>query len=121
MGAGIEVVVRLFSYGTLRQSDVQVALFGRTFTGTPDVLPGYRLSVLEIVDPQVAATSGSDRHPIARASGDPNDEVAGTVFEITEAELAAADDYEVDEYTRALVPLGSGLTAWVYAADHGTG
>jgi hypothetical protein len=28
----------------------------------------------------------------------------------------AADDYEVDEYTRVAVRLGSGVEAWVYVA-----
>lgn len=36
------------------------------------------------------------------------------VFEISEAELAAADEYEVDDYRRIAVPLRSGATAWVY-------
>ena len=40
--------------------------------------------------------------------------VEGTVFLISEAELAAADVYEVDDYVRVAVPLRSGQTAWVY-------
>jgi gamma-glutamylcyclotransferase (GGCT)/AIG2-like uncharacterized protein YtfP len=36
------------------------------------------------------------------------------VFEISETELAAADEYEVDDYHRIAVPLRSGATAWVY-------
>jgi len=40
--------------------------------------------------------------------------VEGTVFCITADELLAADDYEVDDYTRVLVPLRSGVRAWVY-------
>jgi gamma-glutamylcyclotransferase (GGCT)/AIG2-like uncharacterized protein YtfP len=111
-------VVRLFSYGTLQQHEVQIALFGRALEGKPDRLPGYELSMLEITDPEVAAVSGSDRHPIVRATGRSTDQVDGTVLEITSAELAAADDYEVDDYTRALVPLASGVPAWVYAASH---
>ena len=41
-------------------------------------------------------------------------EIKGTVFAISEAELAAADEYEVDDYRRVLVPLRSGAQAWVY-------
>ena len=37
----------------------------------------------------------------------------GMVFAISEAELAAADGYEVDDYRRISVPLRSGATAWV--------
>jgi hypothetical protein len=36
------------------------------------------------------------------------------VFWITDAELKAADEYEVADYKRILVPLRSGNTAWVY-------
>jgi gamma-glutamylcyclotransferase (GGCT)/AIG2-like uncharacterized protein YtfP len=40
--------------------------------------------------------------------------VPGTVFAISEEELAAADTYEVDAYRRISVPLRSGARAWVY-------
>lgn len=36
------------------------------------------------------------------------------MFEITAAELAAADRYEVADYKRVEVTLSSGLKAWVY-------
>jgi gamma-glutamylcyclotransferase (GGCT)/AIG2-like uncharacterized protein YtfP len=42
------------------------------------------------------------------------DRVPGTVFEITPAELAAADAYEVADYERIAVTLASGQGAWVY-------
>ena len=45
---------------------------------------------------------------------DLNDEVAGKVFQITAAELAAADAYEVSDYKRIEVALKSGISAWVY-------
>jgi gamma-glutamylcyclotransferase (GGCT)/AIG2-like uncharacterized protein YtfP len=51
---------------------------------------------------------------IARRSENAGDEVAGMVFEITAEELAAADRYEVADYTRVNVTLKSGLRAWVY-------
>jgi gamma-glutamylcyclotransferase (GGCT)/AIG2-like uncharacterized protein YtfP len=104
----------LFSYGTLRQAQVQMASFGRRLEGHEDVLPGYRLGRLEITDPDVLAKSEARFHPIAEPSADPGDEVTGTVFEINEAELAAADDYEVPDYKRVAVRLKSGLVAWVY-------
>jgi len=40
--------------------------------------------------------------------------VDGMAFAISKAELAAADQYEVDDYRRISVPLRSGATAWVY-------
>jgi hypothetical protein len=113
-----EFPVRLFSYGTLQQPGLQVSLFGRALGGVRDRLPGYHLSLLAITDPDVAALSGSAEHPIAVATGDPADHIDGTVFAISQAELAAADAYEVDDYIRALVPMASGVRAWVYAATH---
>ncbi|MBV9514401.1 MAG: gamma-glutamylcyclotransferase [Mycobacteriaceae bacterium] len=104
----------LFSYGTLRQREVQLTTFGRALNGHADAIVGYELHYVTITDPHVIATSGSDRHPILRPTDHPRAEVQGTVFTITEAELAAADEYEVDDYRRVLVPLRSGAQAWVY-------
>lgn len=111
---GNDSVVFLFSYGTLRQEDVQMASFGRLLKGTDDAMPGYRQSMLEITDPDVIRKSGKRFHPVVAESGDPRDEVPGTLFEITPAELAAADAYEVADYKRVAVRLKSGVEAWVY-------
>ena len=104
----------LFSYGTLRQRDVQLATFSRELDGEPDVLPGYRLGTLTISDPDVLAVSGSAAHPIVTPTGDPDDGVPGTVFRLTPAELDAADGYEVHDYARVQVRLRSGRDAWAY-------
>jgi gamma-glutamylcyclotransferase (GGCT)/AIG2-like uncharacterized protein YtfP len=104
----------LFSYGTLRQPEVQRATFGRELDGSPDAIVGYDLDYVTITDPHVIATSGSDRHPILRQTDRPGAAVEGTVFAISEADLAAADEYEVDDYRRVAVPLRSGERAWVY-------
>ena len=106
--------IALFSYGTLRQREVQLATYGRELRGTADVLTGYRLAPLTITDPNVVAISGKAVHKIARASGEPADRIPGTVFKLTEAELAATDAYEVDVYARIEVALASGRNAWVY-------
>jgi hypothetical protein len=106
--------VWLFSYGTLRQREVQLAIFGRALDGRADVLPGYAVSPLRITDPGVIATSGTAHHTIARETGDPRDEVPGVVFRITLAELAGADAYEVADCKRVTVRLGSGVDAFVY-------
>lgn len=103
----------LFSYGTLRQSEVQHAVFGRALDGHLDEIAGYELGEVLITDPTVIATSGSDRHPVLRPSA-ANSGVSGTAFKVTEEDLKAADAYEVDDYTRVLVPLRSGEQAWVY-------
>lgn len=105
---------RLFSYGTLQQEEVQRATFGRTLNGAPDALVGFKQELVEIADPGVLAKSGKRFHPIVMRSENSADRVAGTVFEITSAELAAADEYEVDDYERIDATLASGQTAWVY-------
>jgi gamma-glutamylcyclotransferase (GGCT)/AIG2-like uncharacterized protein YtfP len=105
---------QLFSYGTLRLPAVQRERFGRELEGRADALPGYRLTFITITDPDVIATSGTDRHPLLAASPDPHDAVEGCVFTITAAELAAADEYEVDDYARVEVTLRSGTKAWAY-------
>jgi gamma-glutamylcyclotransferase (GGCT)/AIG2-like uncharacterized protein YtfP len=104
----------LFSYGTLRQREVQLSTFGRELDGRPDAIVGYELDYLTITDPHVIATSGSDRHPILRPSNRAGAAIEGTVFAISETDLAAADEYEVDDYHRVAVPLRSGDEAWVY-------
>ena len=118
-GVGDEFEVWLFSYGTLRQPDVQRRVFGREVRGREDELPGYRLSLVEIADPAAVATSGAERHPIAKATGQANDTVAGCALRVTPDELARADGYETADYRRVSVRLASGLDAFVYveAAD----
>lgn len=106
--------VLLFSYGTLQLADVQMAQFGRRLEGSDDAMPGYSQSLVEIVDPDVIRKSGSRFHPIVTETGNLADEIAGKVFAITPAELAAADEYEVADYKRVLVRLKSGKAAWVY-------
>ena len=105
---------KLFSYGTLQQENVQLETFGRRLEGQPDALPGFRREMLRITDPAVIASSGADHHPIVVETGDPGHEVHGMVFEVTEAEVEAADTYEVSDYKRIGVRLASGVGAWVY-------
>jgi gamma-glutamyl AIG2-like cyclotransferase len=109
-------MVGLFSYGTLQQPEVQRANYGRLLDGRPDALTGYRLEPVTIDDPAVVELSRKAVHTIARATGDPSDRIAGVVFELTEAELAATDAYETGAYTRALVVLESGRSAFAYLA-----
>ena len=104
----------LFSYGTLQQEEVQISTFGRKLTGAPDSLVGFVLADIKIQDSEVIATSGKEFHPIARRTGGFNHRVPGTVFEVSEEELANADRYEVSDYTRVETVLASGKSAWVY-------
>jgi gamma-glutamylcyclotransferase (GGCT)/AIG2-like uncharacterized protein YtfP len=111
------VTESLFSYGTLRQRAVQLTTFGRELDGQADAIVGFELDWVTITDPHVIATSGSDRHPILKPTDCEDASVEGTVFAVSAAELAAADEYEVDDYTRIAVPLRSGQQAWVYVFD----
>lgn len=104
----------LFSYGTLRSEQVQLASFGRLLKGQEDSVNGYRLTKVEITDPDVLAKSGERYHPAALPSHNAEDKIGGLVFEVTPQELAAADAYEVDDYVRATVRLASGSKAWMY-------
>jgi hypothetical protein len=108
--------VSLFSYGTLRQANVQVATFGRRLEGRPDALAGFALSPMTITDPHVIAASGAAIHTIARPSGNRADRVPGIVFGLTPAELEAADRYESGPIVRIRVRLESGSEAFVYVA-----
>ena len=106
--------VALFSYGTLRQPEVQLATYGRMVESEPDVLTGHVLTKITIDDPRVVTLSGKSVHTIARPTGDAADRVEGVVLFLTEAELEATDAYETAAYARTEVMLESGRKAFVY-------
>ncbi|MEN2740225.1 gamma-glutamylcyclotransferase family protein [Microbacterium sp. X-17] len=104
----------LFTYGTLQYPGVQLDTFGRLLDSEPDTLERYTIDYVEITDPRVVELSGEAVHPIVRATGDPRDKVTGVVLRVSEAELVAADEYEVSLYRRAAITLASGREAWIY-------
>jgi gamma-glutamylcyclotransferase (GGCT)/AIG2-like uncharacterized protein YtfP len=107
----------LFSYGTLQQERVQVNLYGRVLNGIPDSLPGYRLMSIRITD-EVFLLKGEQQWQNTLVHTDnAQDEVAGTVFSLTDAELLSTDQYEPAGYHRISVTLVSGRNAWIYIAD----
>lgn len=106
----------LFTYGTLGLPQVQLDTFGRHVEGDADLLPGYTVDYVDIEDPHVVAVTGHAVHPILRHTGNPLDKAMGHVLAITDAELEAADEYEVELYHRMRVRLVSGRDAWVYVA-----
>ena len=110
---------KLFSYGTLQYETVQLANFGRKLEGRKDKLPGFVLSMLEITNRDVIATSGEAFHPIVTYTDNLSDAVDGMVFDVSLDELKRADAYEVSDYKRVAVKLDSGVAAWVYV-DCGT-
>lgn len=106
----------LFSYGMLQQPDVQLSTFGRLLGGEPDALVGFERTSIRIEDPQFVATSGKADHAIVTFNGRDSSRVSGMVFEVSDAELAKADQYEPAGYRRIAATLASGRQAWVYAA-----
>ena len=92
-----------------------MSTFGRLLHGQPDELIGFEQSVLKIEDPQFVATSGKAHHAIVRFNGRGDSRVSGTVFEVSDDELANADQYEPGGYKRVSAVLASGKQAWVYA------
>lgn len=104
----------LFSYGTLQDERVQLALFGRALVGRNDQLLGYEQTLARVADPEFARTSGKALHAILRPAHRDTARVEGTALEVTDAELRRADSYEPVEYKRVLASLASGGQAWVY-------
>ena len=105
----------LFSYGTLRQPEVQQGLFGRLLVGDPAELTGWFTATVRIDDPRVVGLSGSGEHRVLRR-GAADDRIAGIALDLTERELRIADDYETSAYRRIEARLTDGRTAFVYVA-----
>ena len=95
----------LFSYGSLQEPAVQLSTFGRHLSGSRDVLPGHAIVTV--------LSNGRARANVVPAAAGAL--VAGTAFDLTDAELALADEYEAaDRYVRYDVTLQSGRRAWIY-------
>lgn len=97
---------KLFSYGSLQSQDVQIAAFGRALGGRADQLVSFKF---------VAPIPGKTPHANVVRSANAALRVGGQAFDVTESELAAADEYERrDGYVRIAARLASGSEAWVY-------
>jgi|SRR5690242_16850123 hypothetical protein len=102
----------LFSYGSLQRTQVQLSTFGRPLAGTRDELEGFRL---------VPATPDGSPHANV-VPADAASRVSGMAFDVSDAELAAADEYERrDGYVRVTARLSSGRITWVYIDSRGQG
>lgn len=107
---------KLFTYGTLQYEQVQLDTFGRKLTTQTQCIVGYRLSQVEITDPDVLASSGERFHPIITYTGDEQDTVDGAIVVLSDVELANADKYEVDDYKRVEAKTQDGQQVWAYVA-----
>ena len=105
----------IFSYGSLREERVQLSTFGRRLSGWDDSAVGFELASVIVDDPAAIALSGRRQHANLIVTPHSAGRVAGTVFEITDSELARVDEYEAQfSYERIETPLASGGKAWVY-------
>ncbi|HYN07361.1 MAG TPA: gamma-glutamylcyclotransferase family protein [Vicinamibacterales bacterium] len=68
-----------------------------------------------MLDQKPAIASGKAHHAIVTFNGRDDSRVTGMVFEVSETELANADEYEPAGYKRVSATLASGKQAWVYA------
>jgi len=103
---------RIFSFGTLLDPAVQRHVFGREIPVATDRLLGHRFVEVPIDDPAVVAASGLAVHRgLARADGG---SVPGGVLTVDDAELSAADAYEVAAYSRRRVSTVGHGTVWAY-------
>lgn len=72
------------------------------------------MALVKIEDPQLIAL-GKTHYANVVFNGKSDSRVQGRVFEITDAELAAADQYEQGAaYKRIAAALVSGREAWLY-------
>lgn len=94
----------LFTYGTLQDEMIQSTIFSRRLSGSPDILPGFRMA-----DQKVAGA-----YPVIEESQEPADQVEGVVYLVTNNELIKTDAYEGVAYKRTKVILDSGKESWVY-------
>lgn len=100
-------VTHIFTYGTLQDEEIQLALYGRYLKGQNDCLLGYVLLEQKIFD----------QYPVIQPSLSKTDIVCGMVYEVSEQELLKTDVYEGDSYKRIEVVLQSGKIAWVYTKN----
>ena len=102
---------KLFSYGTLRQAEIQRALYGREVETIPDAIMGYCIRVVQLTGWKYAQVSGGSlQQTIEKGPGD----IEGSVLLLTPDELVRTDEYEPRGYARVKVPLRSGGEAWAY-------
>jgi gamma-glutamylcyclotransferase (GGCT)/AIG2-like uncharacterized protein YtfP len=105
----------LFSYGTLRDANVQRATFGRTLSSTEDELVGYELSSVRVTDASFIASTGKAIHANVVHNGRGDSRVQGVALEVTDDDLVLCDRYEAPtRYVRLRGELASGRVCWVY-------
>jgi len=96
---------KLFVYGTLQESEVQIKVIGRIVDSFKDTLLGFKMSTIII---------NNNTYPIIIKEPKSDEKINGLVLEINTKDLIKLDEYETNAYQRKRVNLQSGVTAWVY-------
>ena len=102
--------IALFTYGTLQHTDIQLKLFSRKLSGTPQILTHYKLGTIKLPENHPQAST----YFIALYTGNPDDCITGMLYSISKEELWVTDAYEGPAYERSQVVLKSGKKALVY-------
>lgn len=107
-----------FSYGVLQFDKTQIDTFGRLLNRTVDIVKGYKLDNIKIQNPEIITLMDNDFHPVAKSTNNLNDEITGTVFELSDEDMAKIETYtqEYTSLTKTEVTLGSGKKSWMYVS-----
>lgn len=96
--------IKLFSYGTIQNPDVQKQLFGCELLPATATIKGYKV----VCDLKIEGVI----YP--RLSTDPNGTVSGSIYELNEAQLNILDEYETNAYCRKSIVTNNGITVQVF-------
>lgn len=92
----------LFTYGTIKDPEVQKKVIGRVAESRNDSLEGYSKSSIVL--------KGITYSILVKGT----EEIKGVVLQLTEDELKKFDVFETAAYRRIMEQLKSGVRAWVY-------
>ena len=97
---------KLFCYGTLQESSVQLELIGRTAEGMLTSIEGF-IVLRDYVDID-------DGIAYPRIVKYPNGCVYGRILEFTDEEIVLLDEYETEMYRKEEIETKDGHIVWVY-------
>lgn len=92
----------LFTYGTIKDPEVQKKVIGRVAESKNDSLQGYTKSSIML--------KGITYSILVKGT----EEIDGVVLQLTDDELTKFDIFETNAYRRVKEKLKSGVDAWVY-------
>ena len=98
--------MKIFSYGTLWQKEVQIAVFGRTFSVEPDMdfISGWTLTLVKMNGTYYNVAVESDKISM----------ITGAIVKIPERYTKKMDEYEGDDYKRVWVTTMTGNNCQMY-------